>query len=122
MDAARRVSPACSYCGLQSGAPKVDIHPPSQPVFLESMFIDQAAHNGTRPNSPVGDEPATTPSGPLRYGSTPWMGPTPEDLSVTGFVRWPSVSLVKKIVGWVISSAGGIAFQSLVDAMSSVRK
>ena len=86
------------------------------------MFIDQATHNGTRPNSPVGDEPATTPSGPLRYGSTPWMGPTPEDLSVTGFVRWPSVSLVKKIVGWVISSAGGIAFQSLVDAMSSVWK
>ena len=77
------------------------------------MFIDQATHNGTRPNSPVGDEPATTPSGPLRYGSTPWMGPTPEDLSVTGFVRWPSVSLVKRIVGWVISSAGGIAFQSL---------
>ena len=24
LDAARRVSPACSYCGLQSGAPKVD--------------------------------------------------------------------------------------------------
>ena len=97
---------------------------PSGSLFLESMFIDQATHNGTRPNSPVGDEPATTPSGPLRYGSTPWMGPTPEDLSVTGFVRWPSVSLrlVKKIVGWVISSAGGIAFQSLVDAMSSVRK
>ena len=90
--------------------------------FLESMFIDQATHNGTRPNSPLGVEPATTPSGPLRYGSTPWMGPTPEDLSVTGFVRWPSVSLVKKIVGWVISSADGIAFQSLVDAMSSVRK
>ncbi len=50
------------------------------------------------------------------------MGPTPEDQSATGFDRWPSVSLVKKIVGWVMSSAAGIAFQSLVDAMSSVDK
>ena len=29
-------------------------------LFLESMFIDQATLNGTRPNSPIGDEPATT--------------------------------------------------------------
>ena len=46
------------------------------------------------------------------------MGPTPE--SVTGFSRWPSVSPVKKIVGRLLSCADGIAFQSLVDAMSSV--
>ena len=113
-----------SSVGIQSEAAKLCWPWPNRPreFFLESMFIDQATHNGTRPNSPVGDEPATTPSGPLRYRSTPWMGPTPEDLSVTGFVRWPSVSLVKKIVGWVMSSADGIAFQSLVDAMSSVRK
>jgi hypothetical protein len=50
------------------------------------------------------------------------MGPTPEDLSVTGFGRWFSASAVKKIAGWLMSSAGGIAFQSLVDAMSSVWK
>ncbi len=57
------------------------------PVFFESIFIDQAALNGTRTNSPVGVKPATTPSGSLLYGSTPGMGPTPEDLSVTGFGR-----------------------------------
>jgi hypothetical protein len=39
------------------------------------------------------------------------MGPTPEDQSATGF-DWPSVSLVKKIVGWVVSSAAGTAVQS----------
>ena len=91
-----------------------------QGFFSESIFIDQAALNGTRPNSPVGLKPAATPSGSLLYGSTPGMGPTPE--SVTGFSRWPSVSPVKKIVGRLLSCADGIAFQSLVDAMSSVWK
>ena len=32
-------------------------------VFLESIFIDQAALNGRRPVTPVGAEPAVTPSG-----------------------------------------------------------
>ncbi len=90
----------------------------------ESIFIDQATPNGTRPNSPVGVKPTATPSGPLLYGSIPGMGPTPEDLSVTGCVhglgRWPSVSPVKKFVGCLMSSGDGIAFQSLVDAMTSV--
>ena len=31
------------------------------PLFLESMFIDLGTRNGTRPNSPVGAKPATTP-------------------------------------------------------------
>ena len=31
--------------------------------FLESIFIDQATLNGTRPVTPVGAEPAVTPSG-----------------------------------------------------------
>ena len=31
--------------------------------FWESMFIDQATLNGTRPVTPVGAEPAVTPSG-----------------------------------------------------------
>ena len=31
--------------------------------FLESIFIDQATRNGTRPVTTVGAEPAVTPSG-----------------------------------------------------------
>ena len=63
-----------------------------------------------------------TPSGSLIYGSIPGIGPIPEDLFVIGLDRWVSVPSVKEIVGCLMSSAGGIAFQSLVDAMSSVRK
>ncbi len=31
-------------------------------LFFESIFIDQATLNGTRPNSPLGVKPATVPS------------------------------------------------------------
>ncbi len=46
---------------------------------MESIFIDQATLNGTRPDSAVGVKPAKTPSGSLLYGSIPGIGPTPED-------------------------------------------
>ena len=51
------------------------------------------------------------------------MGPTPEDLSVTGFDLGPSVPLLKEIVGCLLvstSSAAGMSFQSFVDTMSSL--
>jgi hypothetical protein len=94
------------------------------PFLLESMFIDQATLNGTRPNSPAGVEPAMIPSGCSVSGSIPCIGPTPEDLSVSGLVRWPSSAPVNEMLGWLTStsSAAGMAFQSLVDAMSSVDK
>ncbi len=61
------------------------------------------------------------------------MGPTPEDLSVSGFrvtgtvsSSWPSVSGAKEIVtvDWLklVSRAAGMAFQSPMDAMSFVEK
>ncbi len=84
-------------------------------LLFFGVFLDQATHNGTRPNSPVGVKPATTPSGSLFYGSIPGMGPTPEDLSVTRFGRWPSVSPVKKIVGCLMSSAGGMCVVLLIS-------
>jgi hypothetical protein len=82
-------------------------------VFSESMFIDQATLNGTRPCSPGGVKPAMTPSECLAYGSIPCIGQTPGDLSVSGLARWLSLALVREIVGWVKSSEG---------AMSSVGK
>jgi hypothetical protein len=105
--------PGLRFSTLSRGCEKARRHQPLQfrgksthmsrrmvgdPVFFsESIFIDRATVNGTRPNSPVGVKPAATPSGSLLYGSTPGMGPTPE--SATGFSRWPFVSPVKKIVG-----------------------
>jgi hypothetical protein len=102
-------------------------------LLLESIFFDQAALNGTRPDSLSGVKPAWPLVGRYfmvqsRNGSS-FMA-TPEDLSVTGpgFGRWFkfSASIVKKIAAagrlLVMSSAGGIAFQSLVGAMSSVWK
>ncbi len=71
--------------------------------FLESIFIDQAARNGTRPNSPSGVKPARPLVGLVgRYFMVQFpagMGPTPEDLFVTGLGRWSSVPSVKEIVG-----------------------
>ena len=50
-------------------------HPWARVLFLESIFIDQATLNGTRPNSPIGDKPATasstTPTSTLATGPRP---------------------------------------------------
>ncbi len=76
-------------------------------VALGSMFIDQAALNGTRPNLPVGAKPAMTPGRAgclVAYGSVPRMGPTPEDLSVSGLVRWPASAPVKEILAFRLVS------------------
>ena len=73
-----------------------------QAPFLggESIFIGQATLNGTRPIHPkVSSRLRPLSGGSLLYGSIPCMDPTPEDLSVNGLGRWPSVSLAKEIVG-----------------------
>ncbi len=42
----------------------------------------------------------------------PCIGPTPEDLFVSGLVRWPSLAPVREIVGWVKSSAAAVSMVS----------
>ncbi len=56
---------ATSGCDLGGAlavhGPAATVAAGNSPFFLESMFIDLGTCNGTRPNSPVGAKPATTP-------------------------------------------------------------
>ncbi len=55
-------------------------------IFLESIIYRlRNTLNGNRPSWSFDPGPAPTPQRRLSYGSMPWIGPTPDDLSVSGF-------------------------------------
>ena len=82
----RNPGPGQCHCQIPR-TPAPPARGPLATFFLESIiFIDQATANGTRPNSPVDDKPATTPS-PWRRFRVSWR-PAGADHDASGLGHW----------------------------------